>query len=431
MVIGQRDADLRKKPSRHSIHARTWPRQSVSALTCPHSHFTDYWFGANAAYGIEVDNGTGTGDGVRGYSGSTAYMTTPQCNGVNTATTGYGTGVFGSSNNGVGVYAISTLGDGLEATTVSTTMTAIYAHTANSVGLTSRSNNKFGIHTGGGGDASWSDLVGDLYLEGARGEIFTGGDVLEMYSNGFVVFDLDNNNNGINQLEVWNGAEMLVFTVNENGDTAASGTKSASVNTVDYGQRLLYSMESPEVWFEDFGSATLVNGTATVPINSIFAETVNLKEDYRIFLTPLGDCALYVAEKTPASFSVKAIGGQTCSISFDYRIVAKPRVMRMNALRRSISTTIVDQRKRSHEEENTVVSFLILVALLVTTSGSPHSEANASTVKTSVLSGGGYTLTMDSSAGLQSTGYQFFPTGTAALPPTCACCNSYIPCTRK
>jgi hypothetical protein len=74
---------------------------------------------------------------------------------------------------------------------------------------------------------------------------------------------------------------------------------------------------------------------------------------------------------------------------------------------------------------------LVLVALLITTSGSPSAEARTTSVGTSVSSGGQYTLMMDSSAGLQPTGYQFIPAGTAALPPTCACCNSYLPCTRR
>ena len=82
-------------------------------------------------------------------------------------------------------------------------------------------------------------------------------------------------------------------------------------------------MESPQNWFEDFGSAQLVNGQATVPIEPIFAQTVNLTETYHVFLTPLGDCPLYVSGKTQTSFSVKAMGGQTCSIAFDYRIIAK------------------------------------------------------------------------------------------------------------
>jgi len=106
----------------------------------------------------------------------------------------------------------------------------------------------------------------------------------------------------------------------------AAGSKSALVETADHGERLLYAMESPEVWFEDFGTASLVNGKASVLIEPIFAETVNLEVDYHVFLTPLGDCkGLYVATKTPTSFEVRELGGGTASISFDYRIVAKRR----------------------------------------------------------------------------------------------------------
>jgi hypothetical protein len=64
-------------------------------------------------------------------------------------------------------------------------------------------------------------------------------------------------------------------------------------------------------------------GSGTVLIEPMFAQTVNLTETYHVFLTPLGDCPLYVAEKSAQSFTVKAMGGQTCGIAFDYRIVAK------------------------------------------------------------------------------------------------------------
>jgi hypothetical protein len=120
---------------------------SVSALTCPHSHFTDYWGGTNTAYGLEVDNSAGTGDGVRGYSGSTVYNYAGVY-GVNDATTGYGTGIFGASLNGVGVYASSGNGDGLEATTGSTTKSAIYAHAINANGVWAISTNKQAVHGG-------------------------------------------------------------------------------------------------------------------------------------------------------------------------------------------------------------------------------------------------------------------------------------------
>ena len=294
---------------------------SVTALTCPHSHFTDNWTGTNSELGLLLDN-SGTGDGLRAYSRSTAWNYAAVF-GANIATTGNGTGVYGYSDKGAGVYANSASGDGLEATTTSATRSGVYAHSGPGYGVTGRSTGNFGVQAGGGGDGDAYDLVGDLLLEGNRGELFTGGTVLNLFSNGWIAFDLDNDNNGSHRLEVWNGTDSLVFSVDESGNTFATGTKSASVQTADYGQRLLYAVESPEVWFEDFGSAKLVNGTTTVKFETVFAQTANLTEDYHVFLTPLGDCALYVAEKTPASFTVKAMGGQTCSVAFDYRIVAK------------------------------------------------------------------------------------------------------------
>lgn len=86
----------------------------------------------------------------------------------------------------------------------------------------------------------------------------------------------------------------------------------------------LYGIQSPEVWFEDFGTATLTDGRAVVEIEPRFAQTVNLEEDYHVFLTPLGGCSsLYVANKTPTSFEVREQGEDKANVAFDYRIVAK------------------------------------------------------------------------------------------------------------
>jgi hypothetical protein len=184
-----------------------------------------------------------------------------------------------------------------------------------------------GLYARGG-----SNTAADLVLGGASstnddGRIqsdpaYTGSDLL-LISNDAVQINLDSDNNESGHLWVVNGAGNTVFTVYENGDMTAIGAKSALVKTQDYGQRKLYAMESPQNWFEDFGSAQLVDGQATVPIEPVFAQTVNLTETYHVFLTPLGECPLYVSGKTRTSFSVKAMSGQTCSIAFDYRIVAK------------------------------------------------------------------------------------------------------------
>ncbi len=107
------------------------------------------------------------------------------------------------------------------------------------------------------------------------------------------------------------------------GDIAASGDKTAIVSTENYGARKMYSMESPGVWFEDFGQSKLTNGQATVVIEPMFRSTINTDKTYYVFLTPLGNCnGLYVTNKTTSSFEVRELSGGTANVTFDYRIVA-------------------------------------------------------------------------------------------------------------
>ena len=128
------------------------------------------------------------------------------------------------------------------------------------------------------------------------------------YDSGFVVFGNSTSN--------W-------CYFDEYGNLDCSGTKS-SVTEVDGEQRALYAIESPDVWFEDFGSAQLTNGKTTVQVDAQFAQTVNLDMEYHVFLTPLGDCnGLYVTNKTAGGFEVRELGGGSSDVAFDYRIVAK------------------------------------------------------------------------------------------------------------
>jgi len=105
------------------------------------------------------------------------------------------------------------------------------------------------------------------------------------------------------------------------------GHKSALVNTVSYGWRDLYTVESPEVWFEDFGEGQLTNGQATITFEPIFAQTINTTVPYRVFVTHISDTPviLTVSSKTSTGFTVKGfnLDGSPANVSFDYRIVAK------------------------------------------------------------------------------------------------------------
>lgn len=112
--------------------------------------------------------------------------------------------------------------------------------------------------------------------------------------------------------------------VDGNGNLNCSGSKNAVV-PVDGGTRIvaMSAIESPVNWFEDAGSARLVNGVAVVELDQTFIQTVNTTMDYKVFPVPNADCkGLYVTSKTATSFEVRELGGGTSSVTFDYRIMA-------------------------------------------------------------------------------------------------------------
>ncbi len=112
------------------------------------------------------------------------------------------------------------------------------------------------------------------------------------------------------------------------GNLAVTGTKSASVPT-SRGNQLVYSVESPEIWFEDFGSGKLQNGHAHIRLDDTYLETVYIDHDHpmHVFVQEQGDCnGLYVIPDADGrGFTVKEKQGGTSSIPFSYRIVAKRR----------------------------------------------------------------------------------------------------------
>jgi len=163
---------------------------------------------------------------------------------------------------------------------------------------------------------------GNIYsrLDGTNSDLF-----LHSNDEAWVFIDADQNSGSVFAVLTGtlsnNGGSLC--SISEAGNLTCKGTKSAVVQ-VDEQPRLMYAVESPEVWFEDFGASALQNGAATVNIDPLFAKTVNLGVDYHVFLTPLGDSnGLYVAEKTATGFTVREMGGGTSDVGFDYRIVAK------------------------------------------------------------------------------------------------------------
>jgi len=98
-------------------------------------------------------------------------------------------------------------------------------------------------------------------------------------------------------------------------------------------------MESPEHWFEDFGSARLARGRATVKLDADFAKVVKLNE-YRVFLTPEGNCQGLYVRKRGTSFEVRELQGGTSNVAFSYRIVARRKDIKAHTRFAEIDTRL-------------------------------------------------------------------------------------------
>ncbi len=103
------------------------------------------------------------------------------------------------------------------------------------------------------------------------------------------------------------------------------GAKSAAVKLDNGEYCLLYSQESPEVWFEDFGEGQLVNGRAHIDLDPLFLETVTLNSQYpmKVFIQlTSGEPMNVVVHKGITGFDI--VGEDISSnATFDYRVVAK------------------------------------------------------------------------------------------------------------
>jgi hypothetical protein len=67
----------------------------------------------------------------------------------------------------------------------------------------------------------------------------------------------------------------------------------------------------------------MINGQATVRLDSWYAQSIDLRVPYHVFLTPDGDTrGLFVAQRTPSGFTVREVQGGRGTLDFEYRIVS-------------------------------------------------------------------------------------------------------------
>jgi hypothetical protein len=231
--------------------------------------------------------------------------------GNNTGTSGNSEGVLGQTAAASG-YA--TLGLNLAATGAGSGI-GTYGQTAQSGGF-----GLFGVntHASGTGAAAYGNNVGASYLIAGSGGAFTGLTTgVYAYNTSLAASQAIYSNNGgvICRVNYYNGATQ--YKIN------GTGTVSTLAKDVNGKMVTLHCPETPEIYFQDYGSAQLVNGKAHVNIDPTFAKNVvvNEKHPMRVFVQLEGDCkGVYVTNKTANGFDVVELGGGISNVPFQWNI---------------------------------------------------------------------------------------------------------------
>jgi len=166
----------------------------------------------------------------------------------------------------------------------------------------------------------------------------TGGQIDMFSRNGTQTVEIDSEHDYAGEIAFWDDAgtrtlrllgRILTLYDSSGAETISfdgyTGNKSGIVTTSDFGRRVLYAVESPEVWFEDFGSAQLTDGQARIELDPIFLQTVTISEQHpmKVFVTLTGECNGVFVKKCVDHFVVRELAGGDSSATFDWRIVAK------------------------------------------------------------------------------------------------------------
>ena len=271
-----------------------------------------------------------------------------------------GFGIIARANSGSGVYGEATSGYGT------------LGYSVSSVGAYGSSGTNYGVEgsTGGSSPAAGVIGMGNTYGYGVVGQnsstatpspyagdgsalaalVGQSGGGPGMYANstyGFGAFVSnhgqvptlyidevrDHDPEGGLQIAAANGYfanEDIDFEVNYEGDVLAqgqvlSGQQLDTISRNPANAMVTYAPAQAEPSMEDVGNARLIDGSATVALAADFRQTIDPSSPYAVFLTPYGDNrGLYVASRTASGFVVREAQGGRSSLSFDYRIVARP-----------------------------------------------------------------------------------------------------------
>jgi hypothetical protein len=249
-----------------------------------------------SAAGVRGECDAGSGVYGTGSNGVWGYSAITNGNGViGSCDVGFmAFGLYGSSNEGYGVYSYGA--------------TATYGESSAPTGQAIYGAGRGSDTEGVLGTADGASGTGVYGIAGA-----TSGDPAGVQGDGDYGYGIY-------------GASTYGTAVFALGTSVATGTKSAEVKRNDGTPIRLFAEEAAEVYFSDYGDASLAGGRAHVELDQVFLQTVTIddKHPMKVFVQLEGDCkGVFVTNKTNSGFDVMELQGGTSSVPFLYRVVCK------------------------------------------------------------------------------------------------------------
>jgi hypothetical protein len=283
---------------------------------------------SKSGFGIQGVSTNGTA--VFGRSTNSAGVSGSSANGVGIVGSGFIGGVFGqaASASGFGIQGVGFQGV-LGTNTTDKNSDALVA--TGFGGKLIRANNSHNVNVLTLDDGGSLNLTGNFSASGdfpvigfAKGGVAlvgqaTDGTSVAVEGNGF----------GGPIFTGFNAANTNVFLVSDNGNLNITGqifTSGTCLNGCSRTKRVQsYVPHESMPMSEDVGEAQLVGGRAYVPLGADFANVIDQRTTYLVFVTPEGNSrGLYVSDKSHIGFAVHENEGGRSTVVFSYRIVAKP-----------------------------------------------------------------------------------------------------------
>jgi hypothetical protein len=134
-----------------------------------------------------------------------------------------------------------------------------------------------------------------------------------------------NSSLGTSQAIYSSNAGVVVRVAYYNGTTQykinGTGTVSTIAKDINDVPVTLHCPETPEIYFQDFGTGKLTNGKAHIDLDPSFAKniTVNAQHPLRVYIQVEGNCkGVYVTGKSQNGFDVTELDNGTSNIDFQW-----------------------------------------------------------------------------------------------------------------